>query len=56
VRNRPDGSLEAVFEGEPAHVERMVAFCGEGPVGAAVSSVEVTDEQPERLADFRIVG
>jgi acylphosphatase len=56
VRNCPDGSVEAVFEGEQADVERMLAFCREGPVGAAVAQVELTDEEPERLVDFRIVG
>jgi acylphosphatase len=56
VRNRPDGSVEAVFEGESAQVDRMVAFCGEGPVGAAVASIDVADEPPEQLAGFRIVG
>ena len=56
VRNRPDGSVEAVFEGEPVDVERMLAFCREGPVGAAVAHVEVTDEEPERLAGFRVLG
>ena len=56
VRNCDDGSVEAVFEGEASDVERMVVFCREGPVGAAVASAEVTEEEPERLAGFRIVG
>jgi acylphosphatase len=56
VRNREDGAVEAVFEGEAADVERMLVFCREGPVGAAVTSVEVTDEEPEHLPSFRIVG
>jgi acylphosphatase len=56
VRNCPDGSVEAVFEGEEAEVERMLAFCRAGPPGASVARVEVTDEEPERLAGFRIAG
>ncbi len=42
VRNNPDGSLEAVFEGEADAVERLVGFCREGPRGARVESVDVT--------------
>jgi acylphosphatase len=56
VRNRDDGSVEAVFEGEPGAVERLVVFCREGPVGAAVEGFELTDEAPEHLRGFRIVG
>ena len=54
VRNRPDGTVEAVFEGDPAAVERLVAFCHEGPRSAHVDRVEVTAEEPEGLAGFAI--
>jgi acylphosphatase len=54
VRNRPDSTVEAVFEGEPDAVEAMVAFCRQGPRGAAVESVEVSDEPPEGLDGFEI--
>jgi acylphosphatase len=52
ARNRADGTLEAVFEGEPEAVESLVRFCGEGPRGAAVERVEVFAEEPEGLAAF----
>ena len=55
VRNTPDGTVEAVFEGSPDAVESMIRWCEEGPRGAFVERVEVTDEEPERLAEFRIV-
>lgn len=54
VRNTADGMVEAVFEGEPGPVEQMVDFCRQGPGGAEVSSVEVTDEAPEGLTGFEI--
>ena len=54
VANRADGTVEAVFEGEPEAVERLVEFCREGPRGAQVESVDVTDEEPERLSDFGV--
>ncbi len=54
VRNTADGTVEAVFEGEPGPVEQMVDFCRQGPGRAEVSSVEVTDEAPEGLTGFEI--
>ncbi|MGH2977507.1 MAG: acylphosphatase [Gaiellaceae bacterium] len=56
VRNRPDGTVEAVFEGEPAAVEALVEFCRQGPRGAAVKRVDVAAESSEGLAGFRIIG
>ena len=56
VRNRGDGTVEAVFEGELEDVESLVAFCRRGPRGAAVDRVEVTAESPEGLAGFRVAG
>ena len=56
VRNRPDGAVEAVFEGEPADVDALVDFCRRGPRGADVERVEVEAELPEGLAGFRVTG
>jgi acylphosphatase len=56
VRNRPDGSVEAVFEGEPEPVERMVAWARRGPAKAIVERLEVRDEMPEGLSGFRVIG
>jgi acylphosphatase len=54
VRNNWDGTVEAVFEGAPDAVESLVAFSHEGPRGARVDRVEVTDEAPEGLHGFRV--
>ncbi len=54
VRNTPDGTVEAVFEGEPEAVKEMVEFCRRGPSRAEVTSVEVVDEQPEGLSGFEV--
>jgi acylphosphatase len=54
VANRADGAVEAVFEGEADAVERLVAFSREGPRGAQVRSVEVTEEEPEGLSGFAV--
>ena len=55
VRNRPDGAVEAVFEGEREAVERLVEFCREGPRGARVDWVDVAAEDPEGLRDFDVM-
>jgi acylphosphatase len=54
VRNATEGTVEAVFEGEVEAVDSMVRWCGQGPRGAVVERVEVTDEEPEGLTEFRI--
>jgi acylphosphatase len=54
IRNRPDGAVEAVFEGEPEAVERLIAFVREGPRGARVDWVDVASEEPERLEGFKV--
>ena len=54
VGNIPDGRVEAVFEGERAVVEAMIAWCRKGPPAARVSSVEVTWEEPTGEVGFGI--
>ena len=56
VRNRPDGAVEAVFEGEPEDVEALVEFCRRGPRGADVERVDVRNESVEGLAGFHVAG
>jgi acylphosphatase len=41
VRNRDDGGVEAVFEGEENDVKAMVEFCRRGPPMAKVTNAEV---------------
>ena len=54
VRNLPDGRVEAAFEGPPPAVERMIAWCREGPPLARVEAVDVREEPPAGDRDFRI--
>ena len=54
VRNCADGSVEALFEGDPDAVESMVAFAREGPGGAQVEHVDVQDAEAEGLGGFEI--
>jgi acylphosphatase len=54
ITNRPDGAVEAVFEGDPDAVAALVDFCRRGPRGADVSSIDETGEEPEGLSGFEI--
>lgn len=54
VRNNWDGTVEAVFEGEEDAVDRLVAFCHEGPRGARVNRVDVRIEAPDGLQGFAV--
>ena len=53
VRNLPDGTVEAVFEGGPEAVDALVAWCGRGPAGARVDNVKVELETPTGEMGFR---
>jgi len=54
IRNTPDGSVEAAFEGDAEAVGRLVEFCREGPRGARVDWVDVIAEEPEGLSGFDV--
>jgi acylphosphatase len=54
VTNRPDGAVEAVFEGDADAVSALVDWCRQGPRSADVSSVDETTEEPEGLSGFQI--
>ena len=49
VRNRRDGSVEAVFAGRGKAVAEMVALCRHGPPGARVQNVLKESAGPEEL-------
>ena len=43
VRNRRDGSVEAVVDGEPENVDAIIAWARRGPRGALVTDVQVSE-------------
>jgi acylphosphatase len=55
VTNRPDGRVEAVFEGEPDAVEALVTWSARGPLQAKVTDQAVTAEDPQGEVGFRVV-
>ena len=54
VRNLPDGSVEAVFEGTRDAVERMLRYVQRGPRGARVERVEAHEEAPRGEQGFAV--
>lgn len=54
VRNTWEGTVEAVFEGPPEAVQRLVDFAHRGPSGALVERVEVFEEDEEGLTRFSV--
>ncbi|HET7051117.1 MAG TPA: acylphosphatase [Solirubrobacteraceae bacterium] len=54
VSNRSDGAVEAVLEGPPEAVDRVLRFLETGPPHAAVDRVDVSDEEPEGLTGFSV--
>ena len=54
VGNRPDGSVEAVFEGPAPAVAEAVEWCRTGPPSARVTAVETFREPPAGVEGFRI--
>ena len=54
VRNLDDGRVEAAFEGPDEVVDRLVAWCRQGPDRAVVEGIEVTAEAPRGDGTFRV--
>ena len=47
VRNRGDGSVEALIQGDDAAVERLLAWCRRGPPAARVIEVTTLGVAPD---------
>ena len=57
VRNRSDGSVEAVAHGPKPEVEAFIAVCMQGPYGSQVTAVNLQPtEPPESLGFVRRPG
>jgi acylphosphatase len=57
VRNRRDGSVEAMLQGDEMAVETLVAWCRMGPARARVERVDIGEgEEQEKFVDFERLG
>lgn len=55
VMNKPDGSVEAFFEGNADRVDTMLDWCRKGPSHASVSNVTAEEEDfTGRYTDFSV--
>jgi acylphosphatase len=50
VRNRHDGSVEALFSGAEAEVAAIIAACRRGPPGARVETIDQREATPDEIA------
>jgi acylphosphatase len=56
VKNRPEGTVEALLEGSEEPVRKLVAWCHHGPSGAVVRSVrEIPEPWEGQFKGFDIV-
>ncbi len=54
VRNRKDGTVEAVLSGEEAVVDQMITACYQGPPAARIDNIEMLEfEKAEEFPDFQ---
>lgn len=54
VRNRDDGSVEALLEGSAPAVAEMIERLQHGPTLARVDDLQTTEAEPEGAVDFKI--
>jgi acylphosphatase len=52
VRNRSDGTLEALISGSTKSVEALVAACTRGPAGSKVTSIDLHKAEPPEEKGF----
>ena len=55
VRNEPDGTVAAYFEGPADAVDAVVAWCRTGPPRASVEDVRTRVVEPEGTTGFRVL-
>ena len=53
VRNRSDGSVEAIFQGRPENLHAMLELCRIGPPAAEVRDIDVKNITREDFVGFR---
>jgi acylphosphatase len=54
VRNRDDGTVEAVLEGVEDRMDRVLGLLETGPPGARVDRIEISEENPTGIDGFEV--
>ncbi|HTW34804.1 MAG TPA: acylphosphatase [Rhizomicrobium sp.] len=52
VRNRSDGTVEALVSGSTKSVEALVGACTQGPAGSKVTSIDLHKAEPPEEKGF----
>jgi len=55
IKNNPDGTVEAVFEGDEDNINKMIELCKRGPERARVDKIYIKDIEINNYQDFRII-
>ena len=55
VKNNPDGTVEAVFEGDEDNINKMIELCKKGPERARVDKIDIKDIEINNYQDFKII-
>lgn len=56
IRNNPDGSVEALAQGNPDPLAQFLEWCKQGPSGARIENVHIQFiENSEEFSTFQIV-
>ncbi len=56
VRNLSDGRVESIMEGSKVNIDKMLAWCKEGPADAKVEEVKIIDEEYKKeFSTFDII-
>ncbi len=53
VRNRDDGSVEAVVTGDDENIRKFIASCYDGPASSKVETISVSEGLDELLEEFQ---
>jgi len=55
VRNLPNGDVEAIFEGQRSEIQKIIAWCQEGPPAAQVDEVLIDwEDGRNEFSDFSV--
>ena len=55
VKNNPDGTVEAVFEGDENNINKMIELCKKGPERARVDKIDIREIEINNYQDFKII-
>ena len=55
IKNNPDGTVEAVFEGDEDNINKMIELCKRGPERARVDKIDIKDIEINNYQDFKII-